>query len=136
MDQSMQVTPPRNPGLGTLVKRIRIVNAVQSTSRSLCWFNRQSESRWSMQSICLQDHFGSMNSQNQDGQCSQRQGDYYGSTLGLNHGGQCSDRHSDQSPRLGDAGEDQWISQCSQGSIGSWGAGKLPTNPEARRSLF
>eukprot|EP00971_Amphidinium_carterae_P092644 1835003-Amphidinium_carterae.3 len=84
-------------------------------------FNRQSESGWSVQSIPSRP-FGSMRRQNQDGQCSQCQGNVFGSIRGQNHGGQYSHCHYHQNPRQRNAGEDQWISQCSPGSFDSWGA--------------
>eukprot|EP00971_Amphidinium_carterae_P031156 613039-Amphidinium_carterae.1 len=90
----------RNLGLGTLVKRIRMVSVVDVKKV----ISVQQTGRISQ---CLQDHFGSIRSQNHEGQC--------------NHC-QCTTTRT-----LGEAGEDQWISQCSQDSFDSWGAGRLPT---------
>eukprot|EP00971_Amphidinium_carterae_P075099 1484429-Amphidinium_carterae.1 len=47
-DQSVQVIPPGTQAW--VEKRIRIM---QSMSRSSLWFNRQSESRWSVQSMSM-----------------------------------------------------------------------------------
>eukprot|EP00971_Amphidinium_carterae_P248539 4933943-Amphidinium_carterae.4 len=45
----------------------------------------------------LQAHFGSMDSQNHGGQCSQRQGDHFGLTLGQKTSQQCNQRDSGDS---------------------------------------